>query len=147
MLDLAPFASLVAADQGLCVVTTLRRDKTIQASVVNAGVMAHPVTDAPVVAFVAAGRRKLVHLRSNPTITVVIRSAWQWAAVEGSAELAGPDDPYPGIDEERLRVLLRDVFIAAGGTHDDWHAYDRVMRDERRTAVLVSATRVYTNPS
>lgn len=147
MVDLVPFAGLVPADHGLCVVTTLRPDNTIQASVVNAGVMAHPVTGAPVVAFVAAGRRKLVHLRANPTITLVVRSGWQWAAVEGTAEIIGPEDPHTGIDDDRLRVLLRDVFEAAGGTHDDWDAYDRVMREERRAVVLVTPTRAYTNPS
>jgi hypothetical protein len=46
----------------------------------------------------------------------------------------------------RLRVV-RDVFTAAGGTHDDWDTYDRVMRDERRTAVLVTPGRVYSNPA
>jgi hypothetical protein len=67
--------------------------------------------------------------------------------VEGKAELIGPDDPHPDVDAERLRLLLREVFTAAGGTHDDWAAYDRTMRDERRTAVLVTPTRTYTNPS
>ena len=42
-----------------------------------------------------------------------------------------------------MRTLLRDVFVAAGGTHDDWDEYDRVMRDQRRTAVFVAPTRVY----
>jgi PPOX class probable F420-dependent enzyme len=146
MVDLAPFADLVPADRGLCVVTTLRPDNTIQASVVNAGVMKHPLSEAPVVAFVAVGRRKIVNLRSDPTITLVARAGWQWAAVEGRAELIGPDDPNPAVGDDRLRLLLRDVFVAAGGTHDDWDAYDQVMRDERRTAVLVSPTRVYSNP-
>jgi len=45
-----------------------------------------------------------------------------------------------------LRLLLREIFIAAGGTHDDWDTYDRVMREERRTAVLVTPSRVYSNP-
>jgi hypothetical protein len=45
-----------------------------------------------------------------------------------------------------LRVLLRTVFAAAGGTHDDWDEYDRVMADERRLAVLVRPRRVYGNP-
>jgi hypothetical protein len=66
--------------------------------------------------------------------------------VEGSAELVGPDDPQPRIDAEGVRMLLRDVFRAAGGTHDDWDAYDRVMAEERRTAVLITPTRSYTNP-
>jgi hypothetical protein len=43
-------------------------------------------------------------------------------------------------------LLLREVFTAAGGTHDDWHAYDRTMRHERRTAVLVMPNRVDSNP-
>ena len=63
-----------------------------------------------------------------------------------TAQLIGPDDPHDGVDSERLRLLLREIFTAAGGTHDDWDAYDRVMREERRTAVLVTPTRVYSNP-
>jgi PPOX class probable F420-dependent enzyme len=148
MTDLSHVADLVALDHGLSVVVTLRPDHTPQTSVVNAGVLTHPVSGADVVAFVAAGRaRKLVHLRADPTITVVVRAGWQWGAVEGTAELIGPDDPHPAVDDERLRVLLREVFTAAGGTHDDWETYDTVMREERRTAVLVTPTRVYSNPN
>jgi hypothetical protein len=40
---------------------------------------------------------------------------------------------------------LRDVFTAAGGTHDDWPAYDRVMAQERRAAILITPQRVYSN--
>jgi len=145
--DLTPFASLVPADHGLCVVATSRADGTIQASVVNAGVMNHPITEAPVVAFVAAGPRKLVNLRLNPTVTIVARSGWEWATVEGTAWVIGPDDPHPGIDTEGLRVLLREIFVAAGGRHDDWATYDRVMLEERRAAVFVTPSRVYTNGS
>ena len=66
--------------------------------------------------------------------------------VEGRAELIGPDDPHPDVDDERLRLLLREIFSAAGGGHDDWPGYDRTMREERRTAVLVTVDRVYSNP-
>lgn len=48
-----------------------------------------------------------------------------------------------GIDGERLRLLLREIFTAAGGTHDDFDEYDRVMAEERRVAVLVEPERVY----
>jgi len=148
MADVSEFARLVGLDHGLCVVVTMRADRTPHATVVNAGVLLHPVTGESAVALVAAGRsRKLVHLRSDPTITVVARAGWQWAAVDGRAELIGPDDPHPGFDGERIRLLLREIFSAAGGTHDDWETYDRVMRDERRTAVLVTPTRVYSNPA
>jgi len=148
MTDLSSFAELAAVDHGLCVFTTLRGDGSVQASVVNAGVMQHPLTDLPVVGLVAVGgARKLRHLRADPRTTVVARAGWQWAAVEGSAQLIGPDDPHPDVDDERLRVLLREIFTAAGGTHDDWDTYDRVMREERRTAVLISPIRVYSNPT
>ena len=146
--DLAPFEALVPLDHGLSVVVTRRTDHTPHTTVVNAGVLAHPVTGDRAVAFVAAGgTRKLVHLRADPTIAVVVRAGWQWTAVEGRAELIGPDDPHPEVDDERLRLLMREIFSAAGGTHDDWDAYDRVMRAERRTAVFVTPTRVYTNPT
>jgi PPOX class probable F420-dependent enzyme len=142
--DLDDFARLIGRDRGLCVVSTLRADGTIQSSVVNAGVLDHPVTGTPVVGFVAlGGGRKLVHLRARPQATVVVRVDWEWVAVEGPAQLAGPDDPMPGVDGEGLRLLLRRIFTAAGGTHDDWDTYDRVMAGERRVAVLVEPRRIY----
>ena len=148
MTDLPAFEKLASADQGLVVFTTLRRDGSAQSSVVNAGVLPHPLTNEPVVGLVAiGGSRKLDHLRADPRTTVTARSGWQWATVEGTVQLIGPDDPHPDVDDERLRVILREIFTAAGGTHDDWDTYDRVMREERRTAVLISPTRVYTNPS
>ena len=145
--DLARFEALVPLDHGLSVVVTRRADQTPHATVVNAGVVPHPVTGDRAVAFVSAGgSRKLAHLRLDPTIAVVVRAGWQWTAVDGRAELLGPDDPHPQVDGEGLRLLLREIFSAAGGTHDDWATYDRVMREERRTAVLVAPTRVYSNP-
>jgi PPOX class probable F420-dependent enzyme len=144
---LEDFARLVPGDHGLCVVSTLRSDGTIQSSVVNAGVLAHPVTGVQVVGLVAqGGSRKLANLRARPRASVVVRAGWEWAAAEGPAVLAGPDDALPGVDGERLRLLLREIFTAAGGSHDDWPEYDRVMAAERRTAVLITPERVTTNP-
>jgi PPOX class probable F420-dependent enzyme len=145
--ELAAFAALVPLEHGLCVLATTRPDGTVQASVVNAGVLRHPVTGAEVVGLVAAGgTRKVRNLRTDPRATIVVRAGWQWATVEGTVEIVGPDDPRAGVDGDGLRVLLQDVFRAAGGTHDDWDAYDRAMADERRAAVLVTPTRTYTNP-
>jgi PPOX class probable F420-dependent enzyme len=146
MTAIGDFRRLVPLDHGLCVVSTLQEDGTVQASVVNAGVLDHPVSGAAAVGFVAAGgTRKLANLRARPRATVVIRAGWEWVAVEGPVQLVGPDDPAAGIDAEGLRLLLRQVFTAAGGTHDDWDTYDKVMADERRTAVLVTPERVYSN--
>jgi hypothetical protein len=142
MVDIEPFARLVAGDHGLAVVAIALPDGTAHASVTNAGVLGHPVTGDPVVGVVARGdARKLSYLRARPRATIVLRAGWQWSAVEGPVELAGPDDPLAGIDQERLRLLLREIFIAAGGTHDDFDEYDRVMAAERRTAILLTPAR------
>jgi PPOX class probable F420-dependent enzyme len=146
MTELAQFAELVEGDHGLAVVSVARPDGTVASSVVNAGVLSHPVSGARVAGIVARGdARKLSYLRERPRATVLLRAGWQWAAVEGPAELAGPDDHLDGIGAERLRVLLREIFTAAGGSHDDWETYDRVMAQERRTAVLITPERVYSN--
>ncbi|MEU8236466.1 TIGR03618 family F420-dependent PPOX class oxidoreductase [Actinoplanes sp. NPDC048967] len=145
MTTLSEAWSLAANESGLAVVSTLRADQTIQSSLVNAGVVAHPGTGGQVLAFVTYGRVKLANLRARPQITTAFRGGWQWATVEGHAELAGPDDPRPWLDADRLRLLLREIFTAAGGSHDDWAEYDRVMAEQRRTAVLISPTRIYSN--
>ena len=146
MAELDDFAGIGAQDSGLCVVSTFRPDSTIQASVVNAGVYEHPVSGVRGVAFVAmGGSRKLANLRARPRVTVVARAGWQWAAAEGDAALIGPDDPIAGVGPEELRLALRAVFVAAGGTHDDWDEYDRAMADQRRTIVFVDPDRVYSN--
>jgi PPOX class probable F420-dependent enzyme len=132
-------------DGFLAVVSTLRSDATIQCSVVNAGVLVHPVDDAEVVGFVTYGRMKLANLRTRPQLSITFRAGWRWVTVEGRAELIGPDDPGSGLDAEGCRLLLREVFAAAGGVHDDWESYDRTMTEQRRTAVLTRPSRIYSN--
>ena len=140
---------LGAREDGLAVVTTSRADGSAQASVVNAGVLDHPITGEPVVGFVARGRvRKLANLRLRPRVTVVFRSGWEWVAVEGDADLAGPDDDLQALNPGDIPRLLRKVYAAAvGGTEYDWAELDGVMAAERHTAVLVRPTRIYSKPS
>ena len=146
MTTLQEAAALAAKESGLCVVSTVRADGTVQASLVNAGVLAHPSTGEATLAFVTYGKVKLSNLRARPQIAVTFRDGWQWATVEGYAELVGVDDPQPWLtDPDALRLLLRDVFTAAGGTHDDWAEYDRVMAEQRRTIVLIAPGRIYSN--
>ena len=78
-------------------------------------------------------------------VTIAIRRGWTWRSVTGPADLIGPEDLPDGIDAEALRLLLREVFQAAGGTHDDFDEYDRVMADEGRVAVLVAPDRILGN--
>ncbi len=93
---------LVALDHGLASVSTLRADGTVQSTVVNAGVVDHPVSGDPVAAFVGRpATRKIAHLRRNPTATLLWRAGWAWVAAEGSVDLFGPDDPLEGVADSR----------------------------------------------
>jgi PPOX class probable F420-dependent enzyme len=143
MTTLHDFARLARTEQGLGVVSTLRADRTIQTSVVNLGVMSHPISGADIAAFVTYGKVKLANLRARPRLSLTVRSGWNWAALEGDAEIIGPDDPHPEFDADRTRLLLREIFTAAGGSHDNWDEYDAVMAADRRAAVLVKPERVY----
>ena len=129
MADMELVLRLGVQEQGLVVVSTTRPDGTIQTSVVNAGILGGEV------AFVARdSTRTLDNIRRTGRAAVTFRSGWEWAAVEGPARIAG-NDPQ----------LLRDVFTAAGGTHDDWGEYDRVMAAEGRVAVFVTPERITSN--
>lgn len=146
MTTLAQAAALAEAENGLAIVSTVRADATVQASLVNVGLLTHPATGRLVLSFVTYGKVKLGNLRVRPQLAVTFRNGWRWATVEGRAELAGPDDRRPWLaDTEQLRTLIREVYSAAGGTHDDWEEFDRVMAAQRRTVVLVEPTRVYSN--
>ena len=144
--DLELVRRLAAADQGLAVVSTTRPDGSVQSSLVNAGVFDHPVTKEPTVALVARGSAyKLKLFARSGRANAVFRSGWQWVSVEGPVDMIGPDHPSAGFDAGGLGQLLRDIFTAAGGTHDNWPEYDRVMADERRTAVFITPARITTN--
>jgi PPOX class probable F420-dependent enzyme len=145
MTTLDDAVALAANESGLAVVSTVRGNGSVQASLVNVGAFEHPASGDRVLAFVTYGRVKLANLRARPQIAITFRDGWQWATVEGTAELAGPDDPQPWAAGDALRTLLRDVFTAAGGRHDDWAAYDRTMAEQRRTIVLIAPGRVYSN--
>ena len=146
MTTLDDAVALAASESGLAVVSTVRADGTVQASLVNVGLLPHPAGGQPVLGFTTYGRVKLANLRARPQLAVTFRNGWQWATVEGRAELAGPDDRQAWLaDPNQLRVQLRAVFTAAGGTHDNWDEYDRVMATERRAVVLIEPTRVYSN--
>jgi PPOX class probable F420-dependent enzyme len=146
MTTLDEAVALAAAESGLAVISTVRADGSVQASLVNVGLLPHPAGGQPSLGFTTYGKVKLANLRARPQLAVTFRKGWQWATVEGRAELAGPDDAAPWLaDADQLRLLLREVFTAAGGTHDNWPEYDRVMAEERRAVVLVEPTRVYSN--
>ncbi|MBK1786462.1 pyridoxamine 5'-phosphate oxidase family protein [Prauserella cavernicola] len=141
--DLELVRGLARAEHGLATLATTRPDGTVHASVVNAGVLDDPVSGTPSVAAVLlGGAHKLALLRRSGHATVVFRRGWRWASVQGPTRLIGPDDPEPAVPADRFATLLREIFTAAGGTHDDWNEYDRVMAAERRTALFVEPARI-----
>jgi hypothetical protein len=144
--DLEQVRTLSLQEHGLATVATTRADGTVHSSVVNAGVFEDPVTGTPGVAYVAIGKaHKLSLLRRAGHATITFRRGWNWLSVTGATHLIGPDDPDPAFEDAGLPQLLRDVFIAATGTHDDWAEYDRVMAEERRVAVFLTADRIIGN--
>ncbi|GAA1767866.1 pyridoxamine 5'-phosphate oxidase family protein [Streptomonospora arabica] len=143
MATIEDVAGVIGRGGHLAVVSTVRADGSIQSTVVTAGIAAHPVSGERVIAFTTAGRSaKLRFLRRRPQATIVFQSGYHWASADGAADLVGYDDPYPGVDGDGLRRLLREVFTAAGGAHDDWGAYDRAMAEQRRSAVLIRPARI-----
>ena len=146
MADLGSIEQLVPGEHGLATISLVLPDGTAHASVVNAGVLDHPVGGGPVVGFVVRGDSyKLRRIRKDNRVTVLFRVSWNWAAVVGEADIIGPNDTFDGFEPAQMPQLMRDVFVAAGGDHDDWDEYDRVMAAEARTAILVRPSRFLGN--
>jgi hypothetical protein len=144
--DIDLIRRLGQASHGLSVVATTRRDGSVQASLVNAGVLDNPLTGSPSVGLVVRSSAiKLALMRRSGRANVVFHSGWEWVAAEGTVTIVGPDDVPDGFDLSLLPALLRDIFTAAGGTHNDWSEFDRVMADERRAGVFVALDRITTN--
>lgn len=143
MTSLDAIRSLSAREHGLATISVARADGSIHSSVINAGVTKHPVTGDDVVGAVLRGPSwKLQRLRETHRCTLVFRVGWQWASVDGPIDIIGPGDRFDGFDADDVPALLRSVFSDAGGTHDDWDEYDRVMAADGRTAIFVRPQRL-----
>jgi hypothetical protein len=139
MTDLDSVAAVAKAGDFFAVVSTAHANNAVHSTVVKAGVLPHPVSGAPSVALVLlGGAAKLRYLRANGRAAVAFMHQGRWAAVEGPVTMYGPDD------DTSVDVLptIRAVYVAAGGTHDDWDAFDRAMAEDRRCAVFVAAERI-----
>ena len=147
MADLKLVQEIAVANHFLGVIATARPDGTVQASLVSAGVLDDPKTGQPSVGAVIGGQAaKLRLLRRSGRATMVFQHGWRWASVEGPVRLEGPDDPAPPGAGRDVAGLIRTIYKAAGGTHEDWDEFDRVMAEDRRCAVFIHPERISTNP-
>lgn len=143
MPDLDDVRSFLAEETGLATISTTQKDGRVLSSVANCGVVDHPVTGKPVVALVSRGNAaRIGHIRRGSEMTISVRRGWSWVSVTGTADLVGPKDIPDSMDTDAVRVLLREIYTAAGGTHDDWDEYDQAMVDDNRTAIFVQPNRI-----
>ncbi len=120
--------------QPYAVVSTIRPSGTVQSTLVNVGLYDDGI------GFTTSGHTvKEYNLKHNPACTVTIHNGPYWITAEGKARLYAWDETDP----ETMRHLLRELYVIAGGTHDDWETYDWVVREERRAAVVVVPERIY----
>ena len=146
MSNIEEVKKFLSSETGLATVSTVQKDGRVLSSIVNCGVIDHPGNNSPCVAFVSAAHAaRLNHIRRGSEMTVAIRRGWSWRSVTGSTDLLGPQDLSEEFNSEDLRLLLREVFESAGGTHEDWDEYDRVMSEEKRVVVLVAPQRILGN--
>ena len=139
-------AAMLAEETGLAVVSTAHVDGRVLSSVTNCGVVEHPVTRERQVAFVSMGTAtRLRHIRRGAPATIAVRRGWKWLSVTGQAEIVAASDRPTGMSADSYRLLLREIFHAAGGTHDNLAEYDRVMTEEGRVAVFVRPSRILGN--
>ena len=147
MSDIEIFSNYLSEETGLVTVSTTQVDGRVLSSVVNCGMIEHPLTGATCVAFVSGSRAaRLKHIDRGSQVTITARRGWAWSSVTGPADLIRPEQVPETIDKEQMRLLLREVFHAAGGVHDDLEEYDRTMFQEGRVVVCVTPERVLGNP-
>ena len=119
------------------VLTTFRRNGAAQMSIISCG----PMRDG--IAFtVTEDRVKLKNLRRDPRCTLLVsQESWRpFVVLEGRAQIISADNT--GADE--LRLALREAYRAASGEdHPNWEEYDRAMREDRRSVIVVVPDHIY----
>ena len=147
MSDIEIFSNYLLEETGLATVSTTQADGRVLSTVVNCGIIEHPLTGDTCVAFVSGGNAaRLKHVDRGSQVTVSVRRGWSWSSATGTADLIRPESLPEGINAEEMRLLLREVFHAAGGVHDDLEEYDRAMAEEKRVVVCVIPDRILGNP-
>ena len=147
MSDIETVRNHLEEETGLATVSTTQADGRVLSSVVNCGIVEHPIKGETCVAFVSSGKAaRLKHIDRGSQVTISIRRGWTWSSVTGHADLIRFENLPENMDTEKMRLLLREVFHAAGGQHDNLEEYDRAMAEEKRVVVCVTPDRILGNP-
>ena len=119
--------------------TTYRRDGRPQMSLVTVG----RVGDS--IGFTSGERNaKTANLKRDPRCALMVMSPdlRRYAVLDGDAKLVSPTTA----EAETLRLTLREVYRAAAGKeHPDWEEYDAAMVEQKRVAILLNPTRMYSH--
>lgn len=86
--------------------------------------------------------QKVRNLRRDSRCTVLaVTEDWRsYAIIEGEATLID----YANTDAEKMRNLLREVYMACSNTpHSDWDEFDEAMVKQEAVIVLVRPDKVY----
>ena len=119
------------------VVTTFRKNGAVQLSIVSCGSYRSGVAFT-----VTSTRSKYWNLKRDPRCSLLVSNEnwWGFVVVEGRAQIISAGNT----GAEEYRDALRDVYrTAAGEEHSNWEEYDKAMRDDRRSAVIVIPDRIY----
>ena len=147
MSDIEIFSNFLLEETCLATVSTTQIDGRILSTVVNCGMIEHPITGDTCVAFVSGSNAaRLKHIERVSQLNDSVRRGWVWSSVTGPADLIKSESLPEGIDSEKMRLLLREVCHAAGGVHDDLEEYDNAMARVKRVVVCVSPDRILGNP-
>lgn len=120
------------------VLATLKRDGRPQLSNVN---HAYDPETRVIRVSITDDRAKTRNIRRDPRVSYHVTSAdrWNYAVVEGTAELSGvAAHPHDAAVEE-----LVDLFRAVQGEHPDWDEYRAAMVADRRLVLRIPVDRVY----
>ena len=106
MSDIEIFSNYLSEETGLATVSTTQADGRVLSTVVNCGMIKHPLTGGTCVAFVSGSKAaRLRHIDRGSQVTVNVRRGWVWSSATGPADLIRPESLPESIDAEQMRLL------------------------------------------
>ena len=92
MSDIEIFSNYLSEETGLATISTTQEDGRVLSTVVNCGMIKHPLTGDACVAFVSGGNAaRLKHVDRGSQVTVSVRRGWAWSSATGPADLIRPE--------------------------------------------------------